>query len=112
MFRRNRLWYSLVIVLALAAVVGITVQAQKRRPRSVSSGPPLSGVVRESIRSPPLRGRRVHGQTSGAGDFAKWKDAAISVGHRRRPVDGRRCEHNLGSLRHAAGSLSRHGGSG
>ena len=41
MFRRNRLWYSLVIVLALAAFVGITVQAQKRRPRSVSSGPPF-----------------------------------------------------------------------
>ena len=41
MFRRNRLWYSLAIVLALVAFVGVTVQAQKRRPRSVSSGPPF-----------------------------------------------------------------------
>ncbi|MEP6707072.1 MAG: hypothetical protein ABJC05_06110 [Pyrinomonadaceae bacterium] len=41
MFRRNRLWYSFVMILALASFVGITVQAQKRRPRSVSSGPPF-----------------------------------------------------------------------
>src|SRR5438876_7005049 len=41
MFRRNHLWYSLAIILALAAFVGVTVQAQKRRPRSVSSGPPF-----------------------------------------------------------------------
>lgn len=41
MFRRNRLSYSLVMALALVAFVGMTAQAQKRRPRTVTNTPPF-----------------------------------------------------------------------
>ena len=41
MFRRNRPMYSLVIALVLIALVAVSAQAQKRRPRSVSSAPPF-----------------------------------------------------------------------
>lgn len=41
MFRRNHLSYRLVVILALFAFVSITAQAQKRRPRTVTSTPPF-----------------------------------------------------------------------
>ncbi len=41
MFRPSRLGYSLVIALALLGFISITTQAQKRRPRTVTTTPPF-----------------------------------------------------------------------
>src|SRR6185503_571059 len=41
MFHRNRLIQGLVFAVVLMALAVTTAQAQKKRPRSVSSGPPF-----------------------------------------------------------------------